>query len=58
MTHFIIKTGMVIEHTYDYRESLQYPNAPGVYDMEISYRHRGTGEIETITIKDFLRLTR
>ena len=49
---FEIYTGMVIDRTYDYPQSLDKQFNEGTYDMVITYRG------ESITVKDFLTISK
>ena len=58
VTPFTITTGMVIRNEYDYLEDLYQLNEVGTYDMVIRYSNDQNNIDESITIKDFLVLTR
>lgn len=58
ITTFVIYNGMIIERTYSYSEDLNNLNKVGLYDMVIIYQNEYNDLYESITIKDFLSVTR
>jgi len=58
VTDFTVTTGQVIASSYNYSENQTPRNKPGTYDMVISYTKVGTGEKQSVTVENFLTLTR
>lgn len=55
---FTIETGQVIERTYRYTTSKNYPHEEGVYDMIINYQNEDQKINKTMVVNNYLKITK